>query len=78
MPIHYKNCILESDAHQSPETMKWGATINISKQDEHGNLSSLPFILKMIFDTKKEADDNAYGIGKLIIDGEHPIHKLHF
>ena len=71
MSISYKNYVLEADTHQSPETKKWWTSISISLQDTSGKTSFYSFTLTTKFDTKKEADDNAYITGKLIIDGKH-------
>ena len=78
MSIHYKDYTLESISHQSPETKKWGSILHISKLESNGSFSNLPFDLKATFNTQKEVDDSAYGIGKLIIDGKHPDYKLPF
>lgn len=78
MTVRYKSYILKSVSYQSPETNKWGTTLHISKMDSNGGLSNLPIDFKAIFNTQKEVDDHAYGVGQLIIDGKHPDYKLHF
>lgn len=72
MQTKYKNYILEPDSHQSPETQKWSATIRISKQDDSGALHILPFHIRTIFNTQKEADDSSLKLGIDIIDGNYP------
>jgi hypothetical protein len=77
MTVQYKNYILKPLSHQSPETNKWSATIEISKHDESGTYHCFPFLIKTTFTTKEEADDNSLLLGKSIIDGNDHT-KLNF
>ena len=77
--ITYKGYELKASSYNLPEKQKWDSTVTILKlKDKDGNMHSQRTTSLNTFNTKKEAIDNAYILGKEIIDGKYPDIKLVF
>ncbi|GAX61469.1 long-chain acyl-CoA synthetase [Candidatus Scalindua japonica] len=77
MNKQYKDYDLDTHSAKSYGKDEWMTAIHINKLSSDG-YKTKAFYCKDAFDTKEEADDHSINLGKQIIDGEHPDHKLDF
>nr|MBC8551635.1 hypothetical protein [Candidatus Brocadiales bacterium] len=56
---------------------EWMTSVHINKLSSDG-YKTKAFYCKEAFDTKEEADDHSMNLGKQIVDGTHPDHKIDF
>jgi hypothetical protein len=77
MNTSYKDYDLDAAPEKSYGKDEWMTSVHINKVSSDG-YKTKAFYCKEIFDTKEEANEHSLNLGKQIIDGTHPDHKIDF
>ena len=77
MNTRYKDYDLDASPAKSYGKEEWMTSVHINKLSDDG-YKTKAFYCKEIFDTKEEAEEHSLNLGKQIVDGTHPDHKIDF
>ena len=77
MNISYKDYALDCAPAKSYGKDEWMTSIHINKLSSDG-YKTKAFYCEETFETKEEAGEHSINLGKQIVDGEHPDHKIDF